>query len=664
MFYSFSGDSKANYFLKFINNSPIYNATSRILKPLEFDDTTETLGIYTNRYICSTNTAYDASATYSIQSFYSQTKCAESCTFLMASDNTCQHACNVEACHFDNNACATPPIPPILIPSVEPLDIVTFTRPPIFRIENSALLFEYCIFNGNIIQSSFSPLEFETSCHACALYASECPVCDLYEATTTADVPFGTLIRNSTLNSTFVHDQSFLLCSGSSLQIMNSQIMGLHGAGLPTLFAVVSSNAALQGTGLSVRGQNDNTILVVDGLRMKSTFNADHLRILFQRCSFLAQATPRFKFNLVDSNITLKDSTFFLDGGCGTHDKHTSLVHQLSSSNGKVRFEAVAIEEINGLKVLIQHSMVAAGAKIKTEKASVIVENFLYQNTASPHNFIEIKGLGATFVAVNNTFSNLTSGVSSVLIESSRALFKMCTFTTNQGRVISVTGSYSSLGIDQSSFEHNGGKNVLSWEGGGNLTIKNSNFAKNKVDGPGGAITASNIDSASNHFDVTVLHSLFSSNEAILTHAGAISAVGAIKISIEQSTFRNNKALASLANGGAVFVGIAPKTSIVPPPSLDIQASTFENNRCGGNGGSLFVGGIDQEDTMVQDVNVTISAVFFKSNQGFAGGAVALRGYNVVGHMLNNVYQENWARNDGGGGMLLQNGAETSLLEW
>lgn len=158
----------------------------------------------------------------------------------------------------------------------------------------------------------------------------------------------------------------------------------------------------------------------------------------------------------------------------------------------------------------------------------------------------------------------------------------------------------ATLYVDNVIFENNSARSGAAIDNSYNLTVVNSLFISNDAFGrDGGAI--------SNVANATIIGSTFINNTAA-RNGGAVKGQGN-KFRIINSTFIRNSALGNDNYGGAIYVWAS---------KIEIINSTFNGNAAG-YGGAIFIGGGNIDST-----GLTINQSVFESNKAILGEGIEI----------------------------------------
>jgi len=158
----------------------------------------------------------------------------------------------------------------------------------------------------------------------------------------------------------------------------------------------------------------------------------------------------------------------------------------------------------------------------------------------------------------------------------------------------------ATLYVDNVVFENNSARSGAAIDNSYNLTVVNSLFVSNDAFGrDGGAI--------SNVANATIIGSTFINNTAA-RNGGAVKGQGN-KFRIINSTFIRNSALGNDNYGGAIYVWAS---------KIEIINSTFNGNAAG-YGGAIFIGGGNIDST-----GLTINQSVFESNKAILGECIEI----------------------------------------
>ncbi|WP_455587596.1 right-handed parallel beta-helix repeat-containing protein [Bacteroides sp.] len=143
---------------------------------------------------------------------------------------------------------------------------------------------------------------------------------------------------------------------------------------------------------------------------------------------------------------------------------------------------------------------------------------------------------------------------------------------------------------------------------GANLNILDCEFIKNSHSSSGGVIGISQ--------DVicSIKNCLFDGNSAVGGDGGCIRIYNNAKVTIENSTFKNNS---SSASGGVIYM-YSTNTKNETAFALTITNSTFVNNYAGNRGGAIYIYSRDTTKPLddVKIINSTITANYSTKNLG------------------------------------------------
>lgn len=177
-------------------------------------------------------------------------------------------------------------------------------------------------------------------------------------------------------------------------------------------------------------------------------------------------------------------------------------------------------------------------------------------------------------------------------------------------------------GLPSASFDNLGA--AIHLEAGETVYVTDVRFEANTASNAGGAIYTSNSFTSAVR-TVYVARSSFSGNRALGPASGGAIRVGVnARISIEDSTFVDNKAQDTNGSGGAIFI---ISTSTERSSSLDITRSTFSANKSSRNGGALSINNVGASATISHSTIVGNQSNSDSSGVGLGGGV------NVTGSL-------------------------------
>jgi predicted outer membrane repeat protein len=161
---------------------------------------------------------------------------------------------------------------------------------------------------------------------------------------------------------------------------------------------------------------------------------------------------------------------------------------------------------------------------------------------------------------------------------------------------------------------------------GETVYVADMRFEANTASNGGGAIYTPNTYSNA-VCTVHVARSIFSGNRALgPTAGGAIRAGMSASISIEDSTFVDNKAQNTSGLGGAIFIF---SNSTERSSSLDISRSTFSANKSSSSGGALKISGVGTSATISHSTIVGNQSNSDSSGIGLGGGIYVTGSLNL-----------------------------------
>jgi len=257
------------------------------------------------------------------------------------------------------------------------------------------------------------------------------------------------------------------------------------------------------------------------------------------------------------------------------------------------------------------------------------IDNYFY---GSQHDSLAVYIGNATFAGnkaslggaiYNHGEQDAAGNIGSMLIENSS--FTNNSATTYGGAILNV----GNMTVDGATFANNS-----AYEGGailnmGALNITNTTFENNTSDSMGGAISAAdgtlnldNVKFLGNHSQfagailtysyeniLVITNSLFEGNWA--DGVGAVQAMN--KAHIQNTVFRNNRAMNDSDGGGAMFVGAVGKVAL--------DSVTFEGNKTTTRGGAISTRSADLANNKDARLDI-VNSVFTDNVAGTTGGAL------------------------------------------
>ncbi|MDO5847936.1 MAG: Ig-like domain-containing protein [Methanobrevibacter sp.] len=413
-----------------------------------------------------------------------------------------------------------------------------------------------------------------------------------------------------------------------------------------------------------------------------------------------------------NKTVTVKDSEFSKNTATHTDDAKGGeggailLIGSIDASvsgctfeDNKAKFNGADINN-QATNLAVTDSSFANGVASKGgaifTNTTVIVDNSTFTNSARP-----VYNMG-TATLNNSTFTNNKGAISS--LSGSTLEVNDCNFINNtrassyaMGGAIYATNA--AVKVNGSKFINNSAVNsaddngfafggAVFVQGGGNLTVVNTEFTTNKANSKnnnaqGGAIFAwNNVESVSvenctftgnsavnggaiytdNNTELTVKGSNFTGNSAIddtvVGSGGAIFSEG--NLNVDNSTFVGNNA----TNGGAIYAAATSnKTVTVKDSEFSKNTATHTDDAKGGEGGAiLLIGSIDAsvsgctfEDNTAkyyggainnQATNLAVDGTAFENNAaGVSGGAIY---NNETLNVDDSTFKDNSATNYGG----------------
>lgn len=180
--------------------------------------------------------------------------------------------------------------------------------------------------------------------------------------------------------------------------------------------------------------------------------------------------------------------------------------------------------------------------------------------------------------------------------------------------------------------------------------ITNSEFSNNTASGSGGAIYASGYGVAGYFTDTEINNCIFKSNKSTAGDAGAIYSFAYTDISIKNSVFENNEA----TRGGALFAFSSVADS---PIKFKVEGSTFKNNKALTSlAGALYIS---------HRVDATVgSSVFIGNTAVTNGGAIYVLGNSATILSTLNIYNSILANNAAvsGGGVYFTGNTTSNII--
>ena len=330
-------------------------------------------------------------------------------------------------------------------------------------------------------------------------------------------------------------------------------------------------------------------------------------------------------------NISFRDSIFTGntakagEGGAVFIGSSGSVFHDDKNPTNRTFGEALSVTEPDGCYITIERSTFSNNSAYYNGGAVSVSANspatIILQNVTMESNKAENFG-GAIYVSDAGDGEGERFG--------SKELSNLCNIT-----VLLSVFSKNYVHTTGGAISISGGKPIV-------LILGNVTMEANSADYSGGAVYVDTI------LSLKVYKSFFYNNTALGSDnatGGAISCNGTSNLTIEHSTFSNNKA----SYGGAVYLK-ANAQSV-----LTLSNLTMESNTVHFNGGAVSDAGDGEGETFgskessnVCNITVLLS-VFSKNYARTTGGAISISGEKPIVLILGNVTMEANSANSSGG---------------